>query len=141
MMYTHKYITRDNSMIVLLVDSSQHKAGTKIGADHTLAPMPTFIQPYSESVKSDDERVADIREQVGIHIDITAQALGFDSIITAVTYAEEPADPVNQKKGLSLRAWRSECWAKCRSDLSDFQLGGDEPSAEDVISGLPVYNA
>lgn len=40
-----------------------------------------------------------------------AAAYGFDSMISAVSYADEPAVPKFQADGKALRKWRSEVWA------------------------------
>ncbi len=91
--------------------------------------------------KSAGEKVAAYREEVSAHIDSAARALGFDSVVTAVTYADEPSDPLNHGYGVALRAWRSACWLKCREDLTAWQDGGDEPTIEQVIAGLPKFSA
>lgn len=90
---------------------------------------------------TDDEKVAVYRAAVGKHIDQQAQAFGFDSIVTAVTYADEPADPLNQSYGGALRAWRSKCWEKCREVLATWQGGGAEPTVEELIASLPAFVA
>lgn len=84
-------------------------------------------------------KLASYKAAVNSHIDNQAKALGFDSIITAVTYADEEQDPVNQYRGLALRKWRSACWQKCREILDDWQGGGSEPTKQDVINNLPVF--
>jgi len=85
-----------------------------------------------------ERKVAIFRKAVGNYIDAQAIAEGFDSIVTAVTYADEPADPVNQIKGVALREWRSLCWEYCRAELDTWQSTGVEPVLEDLIAGLPV---
>lgn len=90
---------------------------------------------------TDDEKIANYRAAVGRHIDAQAQAFGFDSIITAVTYADEPADPLNQSYGVALRAWRSACWQKCREVLEVWQGGEAEPTVDEVIASLPAFVA
>jgi hypothetical protein len=99
----------------------------------------TFSNPVIEI--SDDEKIAAYRSAVGRHIDEKAQSFGFDSIITAVTYADEAVVPVNQSYGQALRAWRSQCWEKCREVLATWQSGGEEPTVEDVIASLPAFVA
>lgn len=79
------------------------------------------------------------RDAVGVHIDEMARLLGFDSIITAVSYADESSDPLNQSHGLALRAWRSICWEHCRTVLVTWQGGGSEPTVNELIAGLPEF--
>lgn len=102
----------------------------------------TFSAPVvTPPVLSDEEKIAVYRAAVGTHIDQKAQSFGFDSIVTAVTYADEPADPLNQSYGQALRAWRSQCWEKCREVLATWQGGGAEPTVDELIAGLPVFVA
>lgn len=85
-----------------------------------------------------EEKVAMFRKAIGDYINSKAVEQGFDSILTAVTYADEPADTLNQSKGLALREWRSLCWEYCRGELETWQNTGLEPTVEELISGLPT---
>lgn len=101
---------------------------------------PERVVDIIEDSKTPEMRVAEIEAAVAEHIDRQAHALGFDSILTAVTYADEPADPKSQSDGRKLRAWRSLCWKKAREDLAAWMEGGPTPSIDQVIDGLPKYN-
>ena len=73
------------------------------------------------------------------HMDAAAQALGYDDIKTAVTYAEEPSVPKFQVEGLAFRTWRSLVWAKCYEILEAVLTGGRQvPTATDLLAELPV---
>lgn len=98
-----------------------------------------WVETSVTSELTDDEKIAVYRAAVGRHIDQQARTLGFDSIITAVSYADEPADPLNQSYGQALRAWRSECWGKCREVLAAWQGGGVAPTTDELIASLPVF--
>ena len=45
------------------------------------------------------------------HLDSTAKAHGYDNVMTAVSYADEPAVAKFQADGKAFRAWRSKVWA------------------------------
>lgn len=76
---------------------------------------------------------------VQAHLDATASALGYDSIFTAVTYAEEPAVPKFQQEGKALRAWRSLVWGACEQILADVKAGKRAaPTQEALIAELPA---
>lgn len=76
------------------------------------------------------------------HIDAQAQALGYDDIYTAVSYAEEPAVPLFQQQGRALRAWRSMVWAACREVMAAVEAGTRvAPTAAELIAGLPAFEA
>lgn len=98
------------------------------------AEILTYVEPEPTAT----EKVALFRKAVGDYINAQATVEGFDSIVTAVTYADEPADPVNQLKGIALREWRSFCWEYCRTELGVWQSTGVEPVIEDLIASLPV---
>ena len=90
-----------------------------------------------------EELIATYRTAVGQYIDSVAVGLGFDSIVTAVTYADEPADERNQQYGIALRSWRSECWKTCRDVLVAWQGGTleEEITEQGLIDKLPAFKA
>lgn len=51
-------------------------------------------------------------------LDAAAKARGYDSIATAVSYAEEPAVAKFQDDGRAFRAWRSLVWAYAYEQLA-----------------------
>ena len=73
------------------------------------------------------------------HLDAAAQALNYDNIITAITYAEEPSVPKFQAEGLAMRTWRSLVWDACYSILEAVENGQRGiPSDSDLIAELPT---
>lgn len=71
-------------------------------------------------------------------LDQEAQALGYDSIFTAVTYADD-TNPKFAAEGTSFKAWRSAVWTYCYQVLADVQ--GElrtVPTAEELIAELPA---
>lgn len=83
----------------------------------------------------------DYRVAVQQHLDELAQDYGYDSIASAVTYADEPAVPKFQAEGVAFRAWRSLVWAYCYAQL-DAVANGDraQPSIGELIAELPALN-
>lgn len=76
---------------------------------------------------------------VQAYIDEAARAHRYDSIASAITYADEPAVPKFQAEGQAFRAWRSLVWAKCYAILADVNAGLREiPTDEELISELPA---
>lgn len=72
-------------------------------------------------------------EAVQAHLDAAAQALGYDSIHTAVSYAEEAEVPRYMADGRLLRRWRSKVWAK----VFALQAAGATGMIEELIAALP----
>lgn len=72
-------------------------------------------------------------------LDAAAVAARYDSIATAVSYANEPAVPKFQKDGIAFRAWRSLVWAYAYEQLALVLAGGrEQPTVEALLSELPV---
>lgn len=104
---------------------------------HATAPTsaPEDPAPTPEQLRAD--RVA----AVYAHLNGAAQALGYDDIRAAVTYADEPAVPKFQAEGLGLRAWRSLVWARCYQVLDEVQSGRRPiPTADELIAELPTLH-
>lgn len=77
---------------------------------------------------------------VDLHLDGQAQALGYSSIQTAVSYADEDAVPKFQLEGKALRRWRSLVYAACYELLAAFEAGDiEEPTVETLIQALPAF--
>lgn len=73
------------------------------------------------------------------HLDAAAKSRGYDSIATAVSYAEEPAVPKFQEDGRAFRAWRSLVWAYAYQELATVISGKREvPSLECFLDEMPV---
>jgi hypothetical protein len=68
------------------------------------------------------------------HLDATARQMGYDNIVTAISYADENAVPRFQAEGQALRLWRSQVWAEAIEHLSDQPL----PTPERLIAALPA---
>lgn len=94
------------------------------------APEPTEAQIVAMYEKAVDE-----------HIDAGARAYGYMSIITAISYAEEPAVPRFQVEGQALRAWRSLCYAKCHEVLAAVKTGERaRPTVEQLLAAMPLID-
>ena len=72
-------------------------------------------------------------------LDSEANARGYDSIKTAVTYADEPSDPVFQAEGIAFRQWRSKVYRYGYDILGQVQAGEIPlPALDDFIAGIPA---
>lgn len=72
-------------------------------------------------------------------LDAAAQSRGYDSIATAVSYAEEPAVPRFQDDGKAFRAWRSRVWAYAYQELAKVKAGEREiPTLDAFLAELPA---
>ena len=123
---------------------SSNIAFKKIPAWHELTYDADGVPNGSaEIVKSNDVKISAFRAMVGEYIDSAARSagpFGFDNIISAVSYADDLEDTVNQPHGAALKVFRRECWDVARLLLSEWKRTGIEPSVSDVINSLPVYS-
>lgn len=120
------------------------------------SPQDSAYYPFQGELDEDDQRVLDFRNppktqaeritaftalaQAGL--DGRAQQDGYDSILHAVSYADEPADAEFQAQGKAYRAWRSKYWRAAYVLLAAVLAGKKpEPTAETLPGLLPAYEA
>ncbi|SFD83190.1 hypothetical protein [Massilia yuzhufengensis] len=85
--------------------------------------------------------VAMYEQAVDQHIDTGARAYGYMSILTAISYAEEPAVQRFQLEGQALRAWRSLCYAKCHEVLAAVKAGARaQPTVGQLLAEMPLID-
>lgn len=83
------------------------------------------------------DKVAQYETAVQAHLDTAAQALGYDSILSACSYAGY-TNPF-QAEGQSFCAWRGAVWDHCYTQLAAVQAGQrTEPTVAVLIAELPV---
>lgn len=106
-----------------------------------------YYQKWALRNKTVEEKVAEAaivkasyEFAVQNHLDAKAKELQFDSIHTAVTYADEPSVPRFQADGIALRAWRSLVWAAVYQALDDVMAGQrPQPTVDELIEELPAF--
>ena len=85
------------------------------------------------------QTTAVFEQAVQAKLNEAAIAARYDSIATAVSYAEELAVPKFQNDGIAFRAWRSLVWAYAYEQLALVLAGGrEQPTIEAFLLELPV---
>ena len=85
------------------------------------------------------QTTAVFEQAVQAKLNEAAIAARYDSIATAVSYAEEPAVPKFQNDGIAFRAWRSLVWAYAYEQLALVLAGGrEQPTVEAFLLELPA---
>lgn len=98
-------------------------------------PEPEFTQ--KELLDQEKEKYSGV---IQAELDNKARSLGYDSIFTAVTYADEPGVAKFQAEGQALRKWRSLAWEYAYDMLGQVEQGIiNTPAIEDFIAGMPSY--
>lgn len=73
------------------------------------------------------------------HLDELARTQGYDNIMTAVSYADEPAVAKFQQEGAAFRAWRSNVWAYVYAQLAAVQAAErEQPTPAQLVAELPT---
>ena len=96
------------------------------------------LQAWVVVPASETAVVAMFEQAVQARLNSTAFSRGYDSIATAISYAEEPAVPKFQNDGKAFRAWRSLVWAYAYEQLAAVKAGDrTQPTVEDFLLELP----
>lgn len=106
------------------------------------APDPGSTPAPEPAPPTFEQRLKALQDGVQAQLDAQARVYGYDSIASAVSYADEPAVPRFQREGQALRAWRSMVWDACYALLAQVQAGDrDEPTRDELVAELPAYVA
>lgn len=108
------------------------------GAWAKLSARPAVPEPEPSPEPSAAEISKLYENAVQAKLDGAAQAARYDSIATAVSYAEEPAVPKFQADGRAFRTWRSLVWAYAYEQLARVLAGErEQPTIEAFLLELP----
>lgn len=97
------------------------------------APAPT------QETESPEATAARYEAAVQAELDKAARARGYDSLFTAISYADEPAVPRFQADGQAFRRWRSLVWEYAHTVLNAVLAGErQQPVLEAFLAELPA---
>lgn len=125
-------LTLDADRKVVIVTHKQvaMTAAEKAARDAAIAEQAAAVQAAT---------VSTFEHAVQTKLDDAAQAARYDSIATAVSYAEEPAVPKFQEDGRAFRTWRSLVWAYAYEQLEKVLAGErEQPTIDEFLLELPV---
>ena len=99
--------------------------GSKLGAPYKtgglLCPIEKVYQSVEEKTAIDAAKSKELEAAVQNMMDSAAKAKGYDSILSACTYAAYPNQ--FQADGQEFVAWRGAVWAKCYEILGEVEAG------------------
>jgi len=97
------------------------------------APTPEVSEEVIQAV------IARYEYSVQTAMDSAAKQRGYDSLFTAISYAEEPAVPRFQADGQAFRRWRSLVWDYAHTELNAVMAGQKpQPDLDSFLADLPV---
>jgi len=104
---------------------------------HIFEQLKDIAEPYTPPPPPTDEELKAIKlkqfeQAVQSHLDTTARAKGYDSILSACTYAGY-TNPF-QAEGQAFTEWRGNVWAYCYSQIDIFT-----GTVEEFIATLPKF--
>jgi hypothetical protein len=97
------------------------------------------LPPPLEGEQDETARFARMKLLAQARLDGDARVLGYDDILSAVTYADEPSVPRFQQEGLRLRRLRSLVWNEHNIICEEVKGGARCPSEDEFLSRLPTY--
>jgi hypothetical protein len=97
------------------------------------APEPVPYIPTAAEIQNQ------LTNAVQSYMDKKAQEIGYDNLISVITYADEPTVAKFESEGKAFRQWRSLVWAKCYEILLEVQNETRPiPTELELITELPV---
>ena len=132
------YKLTNSSTVLRLID------GACISADEGnrdyreyLAWLADGNMPQPVPSPTADEIQSALSSAVQRHLDTSAQARGYDDIVSACSYAGA-ANPF-QEESIGFLQWRAACWQHCYQVLAECQAGTRSvPSADELLGELPL---
>lgn len=120
------------------IEGRFHPSLVWVGCGDAVVPGWTYdgsvFSPPPESPEATQKRLTDA---VQGKLDATAKAHGYDSIISACSYASAPN--TYQAEGQAFLAWRAACWDACIVVLTQVQAGQRAvPTEAELLAELPV---
>lgn len=96
---------------------------------------------YERPLPTAEEIKEQLLQAIDNLLDNKVKERGYESIKTAVSYAEEPVVPKFQEEGRLARRWRSLVYQKCYQILDDV-LDGKRPipTEEELIAEMPTLD-
>lgn len=93
--------------------------------------------PQAREERALDDRLAELVAGVQEFMEGAAVANGYDSLASAISYADEIAVPKFGAEGRAFRAWRSKVWAAYFDAAATWRLSADVPKLDDLLVSLP----
>lgn len=128
------------------VTAEQHQTYTGTAPDgKQLGPDPEGNPIWVDSITRTGytllQQVANLKSWVQALLDSTAQLYGYDSILSAVSYAGDPV-PAIAAEGDAFKAWRSQVWSTVNPTINTVLNGTTVVPLKSVfVATLPRYAA
>lgn len=127
--------------VVEAADAPALSAGETVEPGELLRKGDRVFREWKIIHASEQELASMFEQAVQASLDGAAKVRGYDSISTAISYAEEPAVPKFQNDGRAFRTWRSLVWAYAYEQLAAVKAGErEQPSLDGFLAELPALD-
>ena len=98
-----------------------------------------YVVIHEQQLPTPEEIKASLLQAVDNYLNSTVQAKGYDSILSACSYAFDETDEVFAEEGKKALAFRSGVYRTCYNILAEVEAGErDIPTEEELLAELPV---
>lgn len=98
-----------------------------------------LLPPVEPPQPTEAEIMEGYEVEVERHLDAVARSMGYRTIFTAISFADDPTNAKWQTEGAALRTWRSAVWLKCHGVLNSYKAGEiPAPTYAELINELPA---
>lgn len=102
-------------------------------------PQPGYAEEWLDTVPPRPLTQADFAAAVQDHLDAKAREREYDSLLTAVTYRNDP-NAQYAAEAAALIEWRSDVWTYATAELAKVQNGTrPTPTVAEFIAELPGF--
>ncbi len=130
----HKTIPKPN----IEVTNSVWEKALDVGAN-AVEGDALIVKDFRTPSEIEEDKLKSIQNAIQSTLDNEAKAKGYDSILSACSYAGH-TNPF-QAEGQAFVTWRGLVWEHCYQVLADVQAGTiAEPTIEELIASLPTLN-
>jgi hypothetical protein len=95
--------------------------------------------PEPADAPTPEQQIDSNKAAIQTELDRQAQLKGYDTIISACSYAAQASGEPFQAEGAAFLKWRSDVWTQANAVLADVQAGARPmPTPEEAVAMLPA---
>lgn len=139
----------DTTVNVWEVPIEYQESGFFVATSNVIPACDHDAPVFSEELKADEETklahefdltATRLTDYVQRHLDSVATTKGYDSLISAASYATS-SNTKFKADGIAAIKWRDAVWAVCHSALNDAKSGVKTiPTEGELLTSLPTLN-
>lgn len=142
-------LAHDAMVQVWEVPTEYRENGFYVSTSNDIPACDHDAPVFSEELKADEETklaaefeltATRLTDYVQRHLDATVKAKGYDSVLSAATYATS-ANSKFKADGIAAIKWRDAVWTACYAMLTDAKTGVKPiPTEDELLASLPTLN-